>query len=1181
MRKDTLKNDNRKNKICLGALNCQGVREKIDQTNFSKLAESLDIFGVSETWLKGKENNDISLPDFHFYSVNRETNKGPARGGVGVFIRCYLKKFVKVRWDISTENFLWCKVSKEYLGYNEDLYVCFVYIPPEYSTRERKLNKDHFVTLFETTSKIKSDNVLLMGDFNARTLTLSDTLLKEKDDDLPTEFFSRIYSKRCNQDLVGNNYGKKLAEYCIASKSYIVNGRTIGDLQGKLTCFEQNGASTVDYAIASDSMHKYISKFQILEPSCSDHCPIMMELNTQKQCNAKSTGITAISPPIRWNEKTKMLLSLKMQTSQTKTLSNEINELLDSSGNIDTIVEKLNEVYNIQNSAQRRPRKKNKKSKPKKWYDKSCYELASKLKNTAKLLTDSPNNPHLRGSLCKTRKEYRKLIKFKRQEWKKQMVTQLEKIEANNPKEYWNLVNELREKKCDSTSFDTESFTCFFEKLYSLSKKDRDVQDYVDKHLNNIPKEITIPNFVMDELIKAIRLLKNNKAAGPDKIIAEMLKATPTDLLSLILKIMNTIKTTCHYPSSWALGITSLLYKEGDDEDPNNYRAITVTAALSKVFAIMLNERLENWSISNNVMRIEQIGFQKKSRTSDHLFVLKTVIDFYKSQGQTVYVCFVDFQKAFDCVWRNALLYKLLKQGMNPLLVKLIQSMYCNTSQTLKINSGITRAFRTYRGVRQGCILSPRLFNLFINDIPGIFDQSCKPIHMSHSLKLSCLMYADDLVILSESPSGLQSCLDKLETYTEKWGLKLNLKKTKIMIFRNRSNKIKPQFFFGGNQVEITDQYKYLGTIVTNNGSFKANETNLKKKGLRASFIISKNIGPHSKPSTAIKIFEKVVEPILLHNAEITGAFIPNTWTYDKFLTNMWDVGKEANKVIIGFLRQLLGVHKKTTNIAVLAETGKYPIALNIFIRIIKYWIRVNNSENRLLSGAVNANRELLKKNKQNWERIIIFLLKSIDVNINKTTEKIEVPNLKQKLQNLFKNWWNSQAKPTGVNKLDFYHQYEKSFQFEKYLDNVPRYIRTHITRLRLSSHSLPVEILRYNKNKKNRESRICHICNTNTVGDEDHYLLKCNNGEISRIRSDFMTKIRKEVPQLELFTERNIIEYCMVLHDPMIQMPVAIFVKNLLCMYKEETEGTPLSEKPTITTRIGRVCRKPDKLNL
>ena len=92
------------------------------------------------------------------------------------------------------------------------------------------------------------------------------------------------------------------------------------------------------------------------------------------------------------------------------------------------------------------------------------------------------------------------------------------------------------------------------------------------------------PVFVMEELIKAIRLLKNNKAGGPDRILAEMLKETPVNLLSIILKIMNKIKTTCHYPSSWGLGITSLLFKEGDDEDPNSYRAITVTTVLSKVF---------------------------------------------------------------------------------------------------------------------------------------------------------------------------------------------------------------------------------------------------------------------------------------------------------------------------------------------------------------------------------------------------------------------------------------------------------------------------------------------------------------------------------------------------------------------------------------------------------------------
>ena len=120
---------------------------------------------------------------------------------------------------------------------------------------------------------------------------------------------------------------------------------------------------------------------------------------------------------------------------------------------------------------------------------------------------------------------------------------------------------------------------------------------------------------------------------------------------------------------------------------------------------------------------------------------------------------------------------------MNLDMIKLIRNMYDKTSQSLKINQSLTRSFKTYRGVRQGCILSPRLFNLFINDIPTIFnDVTCKPVTIMNK-KISCLMYADDLVILSETPSGLQTCLQNLHQYTEKWDLKLNTKKTKVMIF--------------------------------------------------------------------------------------------------------------------------------------------------------------------------------------------------------------------------------------------------------------------------------------------------------------------------------------------------------------------------------------------------------------
>ena len=90
-------------------------------------------------------------------------------------------------------------------------------------------------------------------------------------------------------------------------------------------------------------------------------------------------------------------------------------------------------------------------------------------------------------------------------------------------------------------------------------------------------------------------MLKNNKAAGMDGILGEMLKGSPDGLLLVILKIMNKIKEKNHYPEKWASGIVTLLLKSGDDEDPDNYRAITVIDALAKILAIMLNEKIEKW----------------------------------------------------------------------------------------------------------------------------------------------------------------------------------------------------------------------------------------------------------------------------------------------------------------------------------------------------------------------------------------------------------------------------------------------------------------------------------------------------------------------------------------------------------------------------------------------------------
>ena len=174
-------------------------------------------------------------------------------------------------------------------------------------------------------------------------------------------------------------------------------------------------------------------------------------------------------------------------------------------------------------------------------------------------------------------------------------------------------------------------------------------------------------------------------------------------------------------------------------------------------------------------------------------------------------------------------------------------------------------------------------------------------------------MYADDLVILSETPQGLQTCLNKLKytEYTVEWGLEINKNKTKILTFQRYGQRKLHIFKFGDLDIETTDTYKYLGTKLTHTGNFKMNQNVLKKKGLRAAYLIINGIGKDSKVSTAIRIYEKIIEPILTYNCEVTEAFMPDAWNYEKFKNKIWDSGHELNKANLSFLRQILGVHKK------------------------------------------------------------------------------------------------------------------------------------------------------------------------------------------------------------------------------------------------------------------------------
>ena len=229
-------------------------------------------------------------------------------------------------------------------------------------------------------------------------------------------------------------------------------------------------------------------------------------------------------------------------------------------------------------------------------------------------------------------------------------------------------------------------------------------------------------------------------------------------------------------------------------------------------------------------------------------------------------------KKAFDSVWRDGLFYKLLNLGVGGKFFNVLQSMYLHVNYTVRLQNGLSSPFVSTCGVRQGCNLSPLLFNIFINDLPQCFADKCDAAILN-SKSLNCLSWADDLALISLSKEGLQNCINNLESYCNKWKLRVNVSKTKVLVFTKVSiNRLSNKFYIYGKEIQVTDSYTYLGIPLTSSGKFKAARKYLKTKAMRALFKLKsllfseKNIPIH----LGMSLFNKFVLPILLYGAELT-----------------------------------------------------------------------------------------------------------------------------------------------------------------------------------------------------------------------------------------------------------------------------------------------------------------------
>ncbi|KAI2648214.1 RNA-directed DNA polymerase from mobile element jockey [Labeo rohita] len=257
--------------------------------------------------------------------------------------------------------------------------------------------------------------------------------------------------------------------------------------------------------------------------------------------------------------------------------------------------------------------------------------------------------------------------------------------------------------------------------------------------------------------------------------------------------------------------------------------------------------------------------------------------------------------------------------------------MYSTSQCAVKIGNKRTEFFH------QGCGVN--VFNIYINQLANSLEHSPTQNLTLHDTEIKCLLYADNLVLLSPTKEGLQDNLNLLESYCQSWALTVNLQKTKVMIFQNRS---RPQgqtdtFTLSHRSIETTKTYTYLGLKITSTGNFTVAVKELKEKAQRAFYAIKRSIKIDIPVQIWFKLFKSIIEPIVLYSSEVWGSSIKSD-----FLN--WE--KHPTETLhLDFCKRTLKVQRKTPNNGCRAELGQYPLILNIQKRALKFWKHLKTSD--------------------------------------------------------------------------------------------------------------------------------------------------------------------------------------------------------------------------------------------
>ena len=367
------------------------------------------------------------------------------------------------------------------------------------------------------------------------------------------------------------------------------------------------------------------------------------------------------------------------------------------------------------------------------------------------------------------------------------------------------------------------------------------------------------------EVKSVIEKLKNNKAAGTDNITAEIFKGNPSTTASTLTPIIQEVWNSGKIPQKWKEGLTITIPKKGDLRECKNWRGISLLNTTIKILAMIILDRIS--PTINAKLRNEQAGFRPGRSCTDHINSIRIITEQSNEWNSPLYLLFVDFERAFDTINRNAIWQTLHEMGIPKKLIELIQEMYRDAGNRVQYKGKQSGTYYNNQGVRQGCVLSPTLFLIVLDGIMRKLDTtSPNGIQWGLTGRLNDLDYADDICLLSHKHSDMQQKVQQLSDLANEVGLKINIRKTKIMRFNTN---ITTPIHINDIQIEDVNEFVYLGCTVAKTGGTEE-DINKRINKARHTFNMLHKVWNTSVLSrkTKIRMFNSCVKSVLLYGCE-------------------------------------------------------------------------------------------------------------------------------------------------------------------------------------------------------------------------------------------------------------------------------------------------------------------------